>query len=394
MATRITLPADVHQIDATGYVWTFLDEADTPGRITVGSVVVAGDSEDPFLARVIDIVAGSSGREIVHLDVYRWLQIDFEAGSSTSRINGAHPRPTLAQVATAGDPSVNTEFHLEDLGANRLGQQGCDDGIAVIRINDSLGPEPNYGPSIEDVAAHEYGHALGLMHQGSGDPLLVDSHVPIMGTCLPPNRPDLRNNVDQLDWSEYSYGPQTSDPFLTAGILSDPTLIDPNGDQSRWSRLGTTYDIYDDPNHRSGVFLLEPAVDTPAGLRQRIDTWGLDGQTYRAVLGYKRASDVTGAIRVELSYRNINPQASADPNCQFFEGWDLNGPVSRGSWQLCATTDIAVTQTDSDFVNYTDTACELPVGEAVGYEVRLQIWKASDHAVFIDHANVMRVVEE
>ncbi len=69
MATRITLPADVHQIDATGYVWTFLDEADTPGRITVGSVVVADDSEDPFLARVIDIVAGSSGREIVHLDV-------------------------------------------------------------------------------------------------------------------------------------------------------------------------------------------------------------------------------------------------------------------------------------------------------------------------------------
>ena len=69
MAIRITLPADVHQIDATGYVWTFLDEAGAPDRITVGSVVVAGDSEDPFLARVIDIVAGSSGREIVHLDV-------------------------------------------------------------------------------------------------------------------------------------------------------------------------------------------------------------------------------------------------------------------------------------------------------------------------------------
>lgn len=69
MTARITLPADVHQIDATGYVWTFLDEADTPDRITVGTVVVAGDGDDPFLARVVDIVTGSSGREIVHLDV-------------------------------------------------------------------------------------------------------------------------------------------------------------------------------------------------------------------------------------------------------------------------------------------------------------------------------------
>jgi hypothetical protein len=30
MTTRVTLPADVHQIDATGYVWTFLDEPTIP----------------------------------------------------------------------------------------------------------------------------------------------------------------------------------------------------------------------------------------------------------------------------------------------------------------------------------------------------------------------------
>ncbi len=69
MTARVTLPADVHQIDATGYVWTFLDEADDPTRIGVGGVIVAGDGEDPFLARVVDIVAGNSGRSIVHLEV-------------------------------------------------------------------------------------------------------------------------------------------------------------------------------------------------------------------------------------------------------------------------------------------------------------------------------------
>lgn len=69
MTIRVTLPADVHQIDATGFVWTFLDEADDPVRVTVGAVIVAGDTEDPFLARVVDVVDGNSGRSIVHLEV-------------------------------------------------------------------------------------------------------------------------------------------------------------------------------------------------------------------------------------------------------------------------------------------------------------------------------------
>ena len=69
MTTRVTLPADVHQIDATGFVWTFLDEADEPARVAVDGVIVAGDSDDPFLARVVDIVEGNSGRSIVHLEV-------------------------------------------------------------------------------------------------------------------------------------------------------------------------------------------------------------------------------------------------------------------------------------------------------------------------------------
>jgi hypothetical protein len=69
MTARVSLPADVHQIDASGYVWTFLDEADDPTRVQIGAVIVAGDSDDPFLARVIGIVPGNSGRDIVHLDV-------------------------------------------------------------------------------------------------------------------------------------------------------------------------------------------------------------------------------------------------------------------------------------------------------------------------------------
>ena len=69
MTVRVTLPADVHQIDQTGFVWTFLDEAADPPRVVVDAVIVAGDGEDPFLARVVDIVSGNSGRDMVHLEV-------------------------------------------------------------------------------------------------------------------------------------------------------------------------------------------------------------------------------------------------------------------------------------------------------------------------------------
>lgn len=64
----VTLPADAQQVDETGYVWTFLDESPSPDRVWPGALVVAGDSEDPFIARVVDIVDRPGGRK-VHLEV-------------------------------------------------------------------------------------------------------------------------------------------------------------------------------------------------------------------------------------------------------------------------------------------------------------------------------------
>lgn len=65
----VTLPADVQQIDDTGFVWAFLDEADEPERVQQGALIVAGDPVEPFLARVVDVVSGPNDRAIVHLDV-------------------------------------------------------------------------------------------------------------------------------------------------------------------------------------------------------------------------------------------------------------------------------------------------------------------------------------
>jgi len=65
----VALPADVNQVDETGWVWAFLNDAPNADHVVPESVIVAGDPAEPFLAKVIDIVAGPGAEQIVHLDV-------------------------------------------------------------------------------------------------------------------------------------------------------------------------------------------------------------------------------------------------------------------------------------------------------------------------------------
>lgn len=63
---KVDIPCDVQQVDGTGFVWTFLDEARDPGRIEIGAIVVTGDEVDPVLARVVSLTERPNGIK-VHL---------------------------------------------------------------------------------------------------------------------------------------------------------------------------------------------------------------------------------------------------------------------------------------------------------------------------------------
>lgn len=64
----VDLPADVQQYDETGYIWTLREEARDASLVVEGAILVAGDAEDPFLARVVDVrPAGAVNK--VHLEV-------------------------------------------------------------------------------------------------------------------------------------------------------------------------------------------------------------------------------------------------------------------------------------------------------------------------------------
>jgi len=72
------ITADLNDEDETGLVWTFLDEARDPALVVPGAIVVAGDSEAPAVAEVVDLVDKPAGR-IVHLRVLPGRVEDYAA---------------------------------------------------------------------------------------------------------------------------------------------------------------------------------------------------------------------------------------------------------------------------------------------------------------------------
>lgn len=66
--TRIDIMADLNSEDETGFVWTFLDEADDPSVVRPGEVVVAGSPLTPAVCEVVDLVE-KPVRTVVHLRV-------------------------------------------------------------------------------------------------------------------------------------------------------------------------------------------------------------------------------------------------------------------------------------------------------------------------------------
>lgn len=65
---ELDIPCDVHQVDGTGYVWTFLGEARDPSLIVEGAIVISGDEIDPVLARVKQLTPRAAGTK-VHLEI-------------------------------------------------------------------------------------------------------------------------------------------------------------------------------------------------------------------------------------------------------------------------------------------------------------------------------------
>jgi hypothetical protein len=73
---RVDIVADLNDEDQTGYVWTFLDEARDPQRITAGALVVAGDEDAAAVCQVVDLVPVGDGT-VVHLRLLPGLVDDY-----------------------------------------------------------------------------------------------------------------------------------------------------------------------------------------------------------------------------------------------------------------------------------------------------------------------------
>ena len=60
--TTVDLPVDPNSEDDTGLPWGFLDESQSPSKITEGAWIIVGSSRTQAVAQVVDISDG-----IVHV---------------------------------------------------------------------------------------------------------------------------------------------------------------------------------------------------------------------------------------------------------------------------------------------------------------------------------------
>jgi hypothetical protein len=75
---RVDIAADLNDEDETGYLWTFLDEARDPARITPGALVVAGDEDAAAVCQVVDLSPAGDG-VLVHLRLLPGLVDDYRS---------------------------------------------------------------------------------------------------------------------------------------------------------------------------------------------------------------------------------------------------------------------------------------------------------------------------
>lgn len=87
-AVQIDIPCDVQQVDGTGLVWTFLDEARDPSVITPNAIVIAADEEDPVLARVVDLTPRANGT-VVHLQILPGDPLEYAQALSRAHLLSA-----------------------------------------------------------------------------------------------------------------------------------------------------------------------------------------------------------------------------------------------------------------------------------------------------------------
>ena len=74
---HVDITVDLNDEDETGFVWTFLDEAQAPNEIVPGALVVAGDEDAAAICQVVGLAEAGDGT-IVHLRILPGLVEDYQ----------------------------------------------------------------------------------------------------------------------------------------------------------------------------------------------------------------------------------------------------------------------------------------------------------------------------
>lgn len=84
----VDIPCDVQQVDETGFVWAFLEEARNPSLITEGAIVIVADEVDPVVARVVSLTPEARGT-VVRLEILPGEPLEYADALARARLLSA-----------------------------------------------------------------------------------------------------------------------------------------------------------------------------------------------------------------------------------------------------------------------------------------------------------------